>query len=468
MIKRFLDEDFLLETKPAKSLYHDYAKDMPIIDYHCHINPKEIAENKRYRTITEVWLGGDHYKWRIMRANGADERCVTGDADDFDKFLAYAKALERSVGNPLYHWSHLELSRYFGINEPLTAQNARAVFDRCNEALAHEDLSARGIIVKSNVRVICTTDDPADTLEYHEAIAADQSFAPKVLPATRPDKAVNIDKPDFAQYIQKLSGVVGYPITDLKALKKALSERLQYFKAHGATVSDHALLSCVYAPATENEVEEIFAQALTGKGVDDNQAERYRTHILLYLGREYAKNGFVMQLHFGCRRDNNTRMFERLGPDTGYDTIYTDTRLDKLAQFLDALAKEDSLPKTILYSLNPYDNEAICSLMGCFQGGAQGKLQHGSAWWFNDTKPGMLAQLTALSQSGVLGNFVGMLTDSRSFLSYTRHEYFRRILCNFIGALVENGEYPSDLAYLGSLVRDISYNNAARYFGFDL
>ncbi len=465
-MKTFMDEDFLLQSQAAKTLFHNYAKKLPIIDYHCHINPAEIAADKKYKTITEVWLGGDHYKWRLMRSNGTDETCVTGSASDFDKFYAFAGSLQRAVGHPLYHWSHLELQRYFGITEPLTAQNAKEIFDRCNEVLARPDMSVRGIIKQSNVKVICTTDDPADTLEYHEAIAADKDFDVKVLPATRPDKALNVEKPDFPQYIDRLSKAVGYAIPDLETLKKALSDRLAYFKDHGATVSDHALVSCVYLPISDEQAQEVFAAALAGKTITPEQEEGYKTNLLLYLGREYYRNGFVMQLHFGCKRDNNTRMYERLGPDTGYDAIYQNTRLDKLSDFLNALERDGCLPKTILYSLNPQDNEGIVSLIGCFQSESAGKIQHGSAWWFNDTKAGMEAQLTALAQGGILGNFVGMLTDSRSFLSYTRHEYFRRILCNFIGNLVENGEYPNDMEYLGKLVEDICYYNAARYFGF--
>ncbi len=465
-MKTFMDDDFLLRSQAAKTLYHNYAKKLPVIDYHCHINPAEIAQDKQYATITEVWLGGDHYKWRLMRSNGTDETCVTGSASDYDKFYAYASTLPRAVGHPIYHWSHLELQRYFGISEPLTAKNAKEIFERCNAVLASPEMSVRGIIKHSNVTVICTTDDPADTLEYHKAIAADKDFNVKVLPATRPDKALNVEKPDFAPYIERLSAVVGYRIFDLKTLKQALSDRIAYFKQNGATVSDHALESCVYAPISDEQAQEIFAAALAGKSITPEQAEGYKTNLLLYLGKEYYKNGFVMQLHFGCKRDNNTRMYDRLGPDTGYDAIFQNTRLDKLSSFLNALECEDSLPKTILYSLNPQDNEGIISLIGCFQGEGQGKIQHGSAWWFNDTKAGMEAQLTALAQGGVLGNFVGMLTDSRSFLSYTRHEYFRRILCNFIGELVDNGEYPDDMEYLGKLVEDISYYNAARYFGF--
>ncbi len=467
-MKTFMDHDFLLRTQAAKTLYHNYAKTLPIIDYHCHINPAEIARDKQYATITEVWLGGDHYKWRLMRSGGAEECCVTGSASDYDKFYTYAATLPRAVGHPLYHWSHLELQRYFGITEPLTAQNAKEIFERCNTVLARPDMSVRGIIKQSNVKVICTTDDPTDTLEYHQAIAADDSYDVKVLPTTRPDKALNVEKADFAQYIERLARVVGYAIPDLVTLKKALSDRLTYFKQHGAALSDHGLESCVYAPFTDEQAGTVFAAALAGKPISPEQAEGYKTNLLLYLGKEYYNNGFVMQLHFGCKRDNNTRMFDSIGPDTGYDAIFQNTRLDKLSNFLNALEREDSLPKTILYSLNPQDNEAIVSLIGCFQGKGEGKIQHGSAWWFNDTKGGMEAQLTSLAQGGVLGNFVGMLTDSRSFLSYTRHEYFRRILCNFIGTLVDNGEYPDDMEYLGKLVQDISYYNAARYFGFGL
>ena len=467
-MKQFMDEDFLLSNETAKRLYHDYAEKMPIIDYHCHINPQEIYQDKMFSSITEAWLGGDHYKWRVVRANGYDERVVTGEGSDWEKFQAWADTLPKCVGNPLYHWTHLELKRYFDCNTPLNGKNAREIFNLCNEKLSQPQMSVRGIIKQSNVKLICTTDSPADTLEWHEKLAADPTLEVKVLPAFRPDKTVNIEKPGYAEYIREMEAVCGMEIRTTSDLKKALAKRLDYFGEHGCKVSDHGLDYCVCSLASENVLDETMAKVLAGKPITQEEADQYKTGILLFLGREYARRGWVMQIHFGCLRNNNTVQFHQLGPDTGYDAMGNSEGASRLAAFLDCLEQENALPKMILYSLNDADNAIIASIMGCFQKDVAGKLQLGSAWWFNDSKTGMVKQLTDLANGGVLGNFIGMLTDSRSFLSYTRHEYFRRILCNLIGEWVENGEYPCDMEFLGQMVQDISYNNTVRYFGFSL
>ncbi|MCR4763726.1 MAG: glucuronate isomerase [Lachnospiraceae bacterium] len=469
-MKHFMDSDFLLMNEPAKKLYHDYAESMPILDYHCHISPQEIAEDRRFTTITQVWLGGDHYKWRLMRAFGVDERFMTGDAPDEEKFIAFAKCLGKAVGNPLYHWAHLELKKYFGYDGVLNEKTAKEVYAICNRKLAEADHSVRGLIKLSGVTLICTTDDPVDTLEWHEKIAADTSFDVQVVPAWRPDKAKNISKPDFTDYIKKLSDVSGAEIRSFADLKTALAKRLDYFAKHDCVVTDHALEYVSYRPASADEVEAIFKKRLAGETITKEEDLIYQTAFMLFEGAEIARRGWVMQLHFGCKRDNNTPMFNRLGPDTGYDAIDAYYPMAELADFLNALHKDGNLPKTILYSLNPNDLPIINTILNCFnEGPTVAKLQQGSAWWFNDTKLGMEQQLSAVAESGNLSGFVGMLTDSRSFTSYTRHEYFRRILCNYLGTLVENGEYPeSDMETLGEIVKDISYNNAVRYFGFRL
>jgi glucuronate isomerase len=468
-MREFIHEDFLLNNEPARILYHDYAEDMPIIDYHCHLDPRDIAEDRRYGSITEIWLGGDHYKWRAMRTNGVDERFITGDAAPRDKFLKWAETMPALIGNPLYHWTHLELKRYFGISELLGPGSADSIWERCNEVLARPEMSVKGIINRSNVRVICTTDDPADSLEYHRRIKEDSALKAKVLPAFRPDKAINIDKAGFSEYIAALSQASGIPIKSLSDLFAALKARMDYFHANGCRVSDHALDPPVFAAGGEDDADAALRKALNGESVTPSEAAIYKTQLMLFLGRSYSALGWVMQLHAGTMRDANTRMYARLGPNTGYDMIADWNIAAALASYLDALDADDSLPKTILYVLNPRDNEMIATLAGCFQGGGiPGKIQFGSGWWFNDQKDGMLRQMTALANMGLLSRFVGMLTDSRSFLSYTRHEYFRRILCNLVGTWVENGEAPNDMLLLGGMIRDISYNNAARYFDFDI
>ncbi|MCI6719566.1 MAG: glucuronate isomerase [Butyricicoccus sp.] len=470
-MKAFMDEDFLLTTDAAKTLYHDYAEKMPIIDYHCHINPADIAEDKRYQTITEVWLGGDHYKWRAMRCNGIPESRITGakDTDPYETFKAWSETLPRCIGNPLYHWTYLELKKYFGITEALTPATCKDIYDRCNARLAEPDMSVRGIIEQSNVKLICTTDDPIDDLAQHAKIAADPTCKVKVLPAFRPDKAMNIDKPGFPEYIAKLSAVVGYEIKTFADLKKALIERIDYFNARGSKVSDHALDYPVCAPATEAELDAILAEGLNGP-VSADKGDKFKTAVLLALSEKYHAYGWVMQIHYGCIRNNSSIMFEKLGPDTGFDSVSDAGGAQALANLLDAMQKGGHLPKMVLYSLNHYDNETIATIAGCFQtdGECASKIQLGSAWWFNDHKTGMEKQLTDLANLGVLGNFIGMLTDSRSFLSYTRHEYFRRILCGLIGRWVDNGEVHADMETLGQIVQDICYNNTVKFFGFDV
>ena len=469
-MKKFMDEDFLLQSEPAKKLYHDYAENMPVLDYHCHISPKEIAEDRHFETITQVWLGGDHYKWRLMRAFGVDEKYMTGDAPDKEKFLMFAKCLGKAVGNPLYHWAHLELKKYFGYDGVLNEKTAEEVYDLCNKVLQSPDMSVRKLIKMSNVTLICTTDDPIDTLEWHDKIKEDSSFDVKVLPAWRPDKAKNITKPEFTDYIAKLSEVSGVKVDSFKSLKEALRVRLDYFASKGCNVTDHALEYVMYRPASDEEIEEIFAKRLRGEEISYEEDLKFETAFMLFEGEEIAKRDWVMQLHFGCKRDNNTPMYEKLGPDTGFDTIGAYYPMGELADFLNALHVKNSLPKTILYSLNPSDNKIINTTLNAFnEGPVVAKIQQGSAWWFNDTKLGMEQQLESVAESGNLSGFVGMLTDSRSFTSYTRHDYFRRILCNYLGSLVENGEYPeSDLDILGEIAADISYNNAVRYFKFPL
>ena len=459
-----INDGFLLKSDTAKRLY-EAAKDMPIIDYHCHIDPREIYENRRFDNITQVWLGGDHYKWRLMRSNGVTEDEITGDADDYTKFLRFAEMLPKAIGNPMYHWCHLELKRFFGYDGVLNGDTAREVYDLCNKKLRQDGMTVRAIIEKSNVKMLGTTDDPADDLKWHKLIAEDKSFKTAVCPTFRPDKAVNIDKAGFADYIKKLSVAAETDIKTVSDVKAALEKRLDYFCSLGCRATDHGLDYVVYEPASEESVNEIFKRALRGEKVSQSEADRYKTELMLFLGEKIAEKGIVMQLHYGAQRNTNTVMFNKLGADTGFDCISVKNCGEALTGFLNALNVKGKLPKTIIYSLNPNDNELIDTVLGCFQGTeAQGKIQHGSAWWFGDTKSGMEAQLKSLANLSLLGNFVGMLTDSRSFLSYTRHEYFRRILCNLLGEWVENGEYPDDKITLETIVKDISYNNAKKYF----
>ena len=469
-MKAFMDKDFLLETDTAKKLYHDFAETTPILDYHCHINPREIAEDRQFDNITQVWLGGDHYKWRFMRSCGVEEKYITGDASDYEKFCKWAECLGKAIGNPLFHWSHLELRKYFGYTGVLSKKTADEVWNLCNAKLKEPSMSVRNLIKQSNVTLICTTDDPIDTLEWHKAIAEDDSFDVLVLPAWRPDKAMNIEKPDFAAYVAKLAAAAGVEsIATFDELKAALTNRMEFFASMGCNVSDHGLEFVMYAPASEEKVAAIFSKRLGGEVLTKDEETQYKTAFMLFMGRECHRLNWTMQLHYGCKRDNNKLMYEKLGPDTGYDCINNYAPSAQMADFLNALNVTDQLPRTILYSLNPNDNQSIGTILGCFQDStAVAKIQQGSAWWFNDHKTGMIDQMISLANLGNLSGFVGMLTDSRSFLSYTRHEYFRRILCNLIGNWVENGEFPADMDILEEIVKGISYYNAVRYFGFPL
>ncbi|URZ05408.1 glucuronate isomerase [Clostridium felsineum] len=467
-MKKFMDENFMLSTKVAEDLYNNFAKDMPIIDYHCHISPQEICENKKFKNITEVWLYGDHYKWRLMRSSGVDEKYITGDSSDYDKFLAYVKAIETAIGNPLYHWSHLELQRYFGVYEVINEKNAPVIWEKANKAL-NDGLTVREIIKNSNVKAICTTDDPIDSLEYHLKLKEDTSFDVKVLPAFRPDKALGINKDGYTDWVSKLAEVSKKDIKDYGAFLEALDSRIEFFHSVGGRVSDHALDYVPYIEASKEEVDAIFKKALKGEKVSFEDETKFRTFTMKFLGKKYASLGWAMELHMNAKRDNNGRMYNKLGPDTGFDSVNDNEVAGPLSRFLDSLEKEGSLPKTIIYSLNPNDNFVIGTLLGCFQGTeAFGKIQFGAAWWFNDHRDGMVEQMETLANLGAFSTFIGMLTDSRSFLSYTRHEYFRRILCDLIGKWVENGEVPNDMELLGRITKDICFNNANNYFGMGL
>ncbi len=461
----FLGEDFLLTTPTAKALYHDYAKKMPIVDYHCHVSPKEIFEDLHFENITQVWLGGDHYKWRIMRSNGVDEYYITGGAPAREKFQKFAEALPKAIGNPMYHWCHLELKNYFGYTGVLNGDTAEEVWQLANAKLQQPDMGVRGLIEKSNVAFVGTTDDPIDSLEWHGKIAADPTIKTVVGPSFRPDKALNIDKAGWREYIAQLSAVSGVEIKGIHSLKAALSARIDHFDAFGCRASDHGLDHMVYAEATDEELDNIIMKGIEGLRVTAHEAAALKTALLIFCAGEYVRCGWVMQIHYNCLRNPNSTMFNKIGPDTGFDCIGPENGSAALARLLDVLYAAGKLPKTVLYSLDAGDNAFLDTLIGSFQGTeAAGKLQHGSAWWFNDNKQGMLDQLTSLANLSLLGNFIGMLTDSRSFLSYTRHEYFRRILCQLIGTWVENGEYPADMATLGSIVEGISCTNAMKYF----
>ena len=456
-MKTIINDNFMLKNKTAKKLYNAYAKNMPIIDYHCHLNPQLIAEDYQFQSVGELMLAGDHYKWRAMRSFGIDENLVTGDADWKEKFRAFAKTLQYCIGNPLYHWTHLELKRYFGIDEALTEKNADEIYDKCSAKIAAGGFTARQLIKNSNVKVVCTTDDPLDTLEHHKAIA-ESGFEVKVLPTYRPDKATNIHKETFLPYIEQ-AGVKTYA-----ELKTWLAGTIDHFHAHGCRLSDHGL---DFVPFTLGDAAAVFDKVMQGGTPTMEETHIYMTDLLQFFAKEFAKRGWTMQIHVGAIRNNNTPMYRALGPDTGYDSIAETAVAEPLAKFMDSLEQEDCLPKTILYSLNPKDNYTLATLMGCFQKAPHcSKIQLGSGWWFNDQRDGMEQQLRALGNLGVLGGFVGMLTDSRSFLSYPRHEYFRRILCSLLGAWVEEGEDPNDPEALGNSIRGICYENAEAYFQF--
>ena len=489
-MKSFMDDNFLLSNTMAEKLYHEVAAKEPIFDYHCHLIPREIAEDRRFPDLASVWLGGDHYKWRQMRSNGVGEEFVTGNAEPYDKFMAWADTVPRLIGNPLYHWTHLELQRYFGINEALNPKSAPAIWKEANEKLASDpSLSVFGIFKKLNVYAVGTTDDPADSLEWHEKVRSlgAQGTATKVLPSFRPDRILNIEKPDFAEYIASLGKAAGKSISSLDDLLAAIKDRLDFFQGKGCLISDHGLDFVPFATASsdlccarpdeinfaqwEKEMRDVFAQALNGEKPDARGNEAWKTFILNFVGGEYADRGWVMQIHVAAIRSNNSAALKALGPDTGYDAVHDYPIAEKLSRFMDLLFSRGKLPKTILYSLNLKDLYPMATLMGCFQGeidpakkAVPGKIQLGSGWWFLDHIDGMEAQMRLLGNTGLLSRFVGMLTDSRSFLSYPRHEYFRRILCNILGTWAENGEIPNDFELLGGMVRDISFRNAQRYF----
>lgn len=465
MMKKFMDKDFLLSTPTAARLFDD-CKDEPIFDWHCHLSPKEIYENKTPRDITELWLAGDHYKWRAMRGAGISEKYITGDASPYEKFKAWAKCMPQLIGNPLYHWTHLELQRYFGIYEPLSEKTADDIWEKANAMIKAGGFTPRELITKSNVACVCTTDDPADTLEYHKLIASDGSFKTKVLPAFRPDKALAPEAPTFVPWLHALERQYGKEIKTFEELKTALLTRIELFASLGCRATDHALAPVPFRRADDKELERTFEKAREGKALTPDEAEGYKTELFRFFAKEYARRGWAMEVHIGAMRNNNARMFAALGPDAGYDSIADDCCAYKLSRLLDSLDEEGLLPKTILFTLNPKDNYVLGSMLGNFQSDeARSKIQFGSAWWFNDNIDGMRAQLAALGNLGVLSAFVGMVTDSRSFLSYPRHEYFRRILCEMLGNFVENGEYPDDEETLAKIVKDISFNNAKAYFG---
>ena len=475
-MKAFMDKDFLLETETAKHLFHQYAEPMPLADYHCHLNPKEIYEDRRFDNLVQVWLGGmkngvlagDHYKWRMLRSNGVDESYITGNQPPFQRFLKLAEALEMAIGNPMYHWCHLELQQFFGVTEPLTTESAPRIWEHCNNLLQNDpDMTTRGLIRKANVAFIGTTDDPIDNLQWHEKIAADPTIDVLVCPSFRPDKALQIRKDGFAEYMMKLAQTVGKKaLNTVDDVCDALNDRICYFHAHGCRASDHGFEEVVpFRPVSMEEANAVYQKAMSGKPVTPEEAEGYQTVLMLAMSKTYHRLNIAMQIHYSCLRNTNARMFRLLGPDAGFDAIAQNTCGKNIFALLSALDETNQCPKTILYSLNPADNEQLGTLIGSFQGSElPGKIQHGSAWWFNDNKTGMEEQMISLANLGLLGNFIGMLTDSRSFLSYARHDYFRRILCNLIGKWVENGEYPNHESSLQKIVEGISFTNAKRYF----
>ncbi len=450
----FINDNFMLKGETARKLYAQ-VKDLPIIDYHCHLSPKLIAEDYKFRNAFDLFLGGDHYKWRQMRTNGIDEKYITGDADEYEKFKAFAKTMPYLIGNPLYHWTHLELKRYFDIDELLCEESCERIWNRVNECLAKDEYSAQNLIKRSNVAIICTTDDPADTLEYHEKL---KDFPTKIIPAFRPDKAVEIGKETFVPYV-RAAGIGSYA-----ELVAWIRSRVAYFHEHGCRLSDHAL---EYVPYGVGDPETAFNKKMAGEALTEDEIDSFKTAILTVCAEEYTRLGWAMQLHIGALRNNNTKMYELLGPDVGYDSVNDLCIAEKLARFMDHLEYRDCLPKTILYTLNPKDNYVLGTMLGCFQKApTAGKIQFGSGWWFNDQRDGMEAQMQALANLGMLSRFVGMLTDSRSFVSYPRHEYFRRILCNLLGKWVDEGEYPADMDTLTEIASNICYYNALRYFNF--
>jgi glucuronate isomerase len=462
----FIHDDFLLSTRTARRLFHEYAKDEPILDYHSHLSPKDIAQNRQFHDLFEIWLEGDHYKWRAMRSNGVAERFCTGDAEPFEKFRAWAATVPQTLRNPLYHWTHLELKRYFGIDKLLDESTAKSIWNQATEMLARPELSAQGILQKFKVRAQCTTDDPADELEYHQAIAA-SGFATRVYPTFRPDKALTVDKPDvFNAWLSRLEKACNISLRKLSDLLDALRKRHDFFHALGGRLSDHGLERCYANFCSDSVAEGIFKKARGGKAATPEEHGQFAAYLMLYFGRLDAEKGWTKQLHLGAMRNNNTRLFKQIGPDTGFDSIGTWEQARTLSAYLDRLDQENALPKTILYNVNPTDDYAFATMIGNFQDGSiPGKIQLGSGWWFLDQKEGMEWQMNALSNLGLLSRFVGMLTDSRSFMSFPRHEYFRRVLCNLFGRDIESGEIPDDMELVGQMVRNICYRNARGYLG---
>ena len=462
----FMDEDFLLHTPAAKALYNE-VRSLPIVDFHCHIPPADIAEDKKFTDISDLWFGGDHYKWRLMRANGVPEEYVTGPADPYEKFVKWCETIEDCIGSPLYHWTHLELRRYFGWEGVLSRDTAKEAWDFCNEVLGSPDFSVWPILRKFKVETLCTTDDPCDDLRWHRQIKA-SGLPCSVLPAFRPSKVFEAETPGFSDYVKKMSGMTNLPIACFSDLCKAMSKRMDFFHENGCRLADHSLEGFSFTRATQAELDEILGKGFWGRPVTKREADQFKSALLLFLHTEYHRRNWVSQIRFGALRNNNTRMTRTLKIDgAGYDSISDEPIALTLSRLLDALEEHSCLPKTILYSLDPSANATIASMAGNFQsGGVKGKMQFGAAWWFNDTKAGMRSQMTTLSDMGMLARFVGMLTDSRSFLSYTRHEYFRRVLAGLLGEWVENGEYPEDDAKLAKIAGDISYHNAKEYFGF--
>ena len=478
-MKTFLDEDFLLQCETARTLYHKYAKNQPIFDFHNHLNPQEIFENKTLGNLANAWLDHDHYKWRAMRAAGVDEKLITGHirtdgsvksdeerggveavvSADYERYLAFVRTLQLCPGNPLYHWSHLELKRYFGISEPVTEKNAREIWDRCNVLLAKQDYAPRGLLEKMNVRELCTTDDPMDSLEWHKKLAESATVAVKVRPSFRPDCVLNAENPSFSEYVSRLQAAENMKFSSIKDMLTALSHRMDFFKQNGSVVSDHSLENDFYLPATYDDVNYIFEKAWLGKKLSHDEIAKYKGRMLIELGKLYAQKGFVMQIHIGALRDNHTALLNEKGKNIGEDSLQDFNFAPQLGAVLNAIYSAEPNTRTILYNLNPKDNEALATMAANFR-----NCQFGPAWWFNDHKDGIEEQLRVYSRTAPLGCYVGMLTDSRSFLSYPRHEYFRRILCNFIGNLVENGEFPWNEELLGGILKNICYDNSVGFF----
>ena len=465
-MKSYMGNNYLMKSKTGIKLYHKYAKDMPIFDYHCHLNAKDIYENKPFRNLTQVWLvdngAGDHYKWRAMRSHGISEEYITGNKTDEEKFMAWAETVPYAIGNPLYQWTHMELKKFFNINEVLSPKTASAIYKEANQKL--QTLKPRDMITMSNVKMLCTTDDPIDSLEYHQKLKEDSSFKVKVLPTFRPDKAINIEATWYNDWVNQLSKVYQQELTSFDDFLNALQSRIQHFNNLGCKVSDHSLEKVLFIEATKEEINSIYEKRRANHPLTEEETFKYKSYMMVFFGKEYKKYGWSQQYHIGALRNNSKRMFDKIGPDTGFDSLNHHTYAESLSKLLAALDSEDNLPNTVLYSLNQNDNEMLIALAGCFQSGIPGKIQLGSAWWFNDQKDGIIKQFTALSSLGLISHFVGMLTDSRSFMSYPRHDYFRRLLCDFLGNLIDNKEFPKDMEFIGKVIQDICFNNAVKYF----